>query len=124
MEIKDIIDYVEKTPANTNPNVLVTMLEELGGGGGQKLSEFTLEYYTGDEDYNSTILFFEEGMTWKDFVDSKYNPEVDWDPLLTTDEENEVNYLYKAIVRKDKGLDNCIPSEQIIPNTTYYVYIG
>ena len=111
MEIKDIIDYVEKTPANTNPNVLVTMLEELGGGSGQKLSEFTLEYYAGEEDTNSTILFFEEGMTWRDFVDSKYNPEIDWDPLLTTDGEDEIDYLYKGIVRKDKGVDNCIPSE-------------
>ena len=34
MEIQEIIDYIEKTPANTNPNVLSTMLAELGGGGG------------------------------------------------------------------------------------------
>ena len=34
MEIQEVIDYIEKTPANTNPNVLSTMLAELGGGGG------------------------------------------------------------------------------------------
>lgn len=32
MEIQEVIDYIEKTPQNSNPNVLRGMLEELGGG--------------------------------------------------------------------------------------------
>lgn len=43
MEIKDIIEYIEKTPANTNPNVLETMLQELGGGSGSSIYSHRIE---------------------------------------------------------------------------------
>lgn len=49
MEIKDVIDYIEKTPANTNPNVLGTMLEELGGSGGAATYVHTIKIEGGEE---------------------------------------------------------------------------
>ena len=42
MEIQDILNYVMHTPANTNPNVLKSMLNELSNGSGE-LKKITLD---------------------------------------------------------------------------------
>ena len=49
MEIQEILDYIGKTPANTNPNVLGTMLQELGGGG--EPETITVNYSVDDIEY-------------------------------------------------------------------------
>ena len=56
MNKQDIIDYVLKTPSNTNPAVLDTMLNELSGGSGS--SDFTTAELTLDisENNNSQIV--------------------------------------------------------------------
>lgn len=52
MEIKDIIEYIEKTPANTNPNVLKTMLEGLGGDTPVQAPKNDVTFY----DYDGSIV--------------------------------------------------------------------
>lgn len=52
MEKQQIIDYVMNSPANTNPNVLGTMLDGIGGGGVEMTTVFeddiTLTYDNSD----------------------------------------------------------------------------
>ena len=43
MTKQEIIDYVMNTPANTNPNVLKTMLDSGSGGSGETLPPITVE---------------------------------------------------------------------------------
>ena len=54
MEISDIIKYVSETPGNTNPAVLASMINQLGGGGSGSSEPITVTFKltgAGEEQY-------------------------------------------------------------------------
>lgn len=64
MDNDKILDYVMNSPANTNPNVLKTMLDSGGSGGGVLVIEATGSYeegYTLDKTYKEISDAFKAG---------------------------------------------------------------
>ena len=59
MNIQEVIDFICKTPENTNPNVLKSVLEDLAGGG-SSIETVDVDVTT---EFESTVLYFTDGTT-------------------------------------------------------------
>lgn len=66
MDNDKILDYVMNSPANTNPNVLKTMLESGGSGGGSGGGSALIVEAT----YDSTNDCFTLQSTWQEILDA------------------------------------------------------
>ena len=73
MDVQEIINYIEKTPNNSNPNVLRGMLENMT----TLQNTFDVNVtYQGYKEMTRTFAY-DIGMTWGEFISSNYNPIID-----------------------------------------------
>ena len=61
----EIFDYVMTNPYNTNPNQLRTMLDSVGGGGGDSIM-FRVPIIAEYDDYDATYTYHLDNMTYND----------------------------------------------------------
>ena len=76
MNIQEVIDFICKTPENTNPNVLKSVLESMEGGGGQ-IETVSVDVTT---EFESNNLYYTDGTSTPKSVEASSSGTVTINP--------------------------------------------